>query len=203
MLTLLTLLPIVGALIVLALGKNLARATAFVFSFASLALTLVLWFRFDPTSSALQFQEIHPWIALSALNVDYHLGVDGLGLLMLLLAAIVVPIGMAASSEIQQRVPLYYALILLFQACLVGTFTAQNFFHFFQTGFICQTHKQHFVSGRFIHVLSLFEDIHFFSPVDIRFIENNYGWYMIGLAGYQEPVRESLGGFGILQCGQK
>ena len=52
MLTLLTLLPIVGALIVLALGKNLARATAFVFSFASLALTLVVWFRFDPTSPA-------------------------------------------------------------------------------------------------------------------------------------------------------
>ncbi len=131
MLTLLTLLPIVGALLVLALGKNLARATALVFSFASLALTLILWFRFDPASGGLQFQEIHPWIALSALNVDYHLGVDGLGLLMLLLAAIVVPIGMAASSEIEQRVPLYYALILLFQTCLVGTFTAQNFFHFF------------------------------------------------------------------------
>ena len=129
MLTLLTILPVIGALIVLALGKNLARATAFVFSFASLALTLFLWFRFDRTSGALQFEQTHLWIA--PLNVDYHVGVDGLGLLMLLLAAIVVPIGMAASSQIQQRVPLYYALILLFQACLFGTFTTQNFFHFF------------------------------------------------------------------------
>jgi NADH-quinone oxidoreductase subunit M len=56
MLTLLTVLPVAGALLVLALGRNLARTTALVFSFASLALTLILWFRFDPTSAALQFQ---------------------------------------------------------------------------------------------------------------------------------------------------
>ena len=131
MLTLLTVLPVVGALVILALGKNLARAAAFAFSFAALALTLILWLHFDAASGALQFQETHPWITLAALKVDYHLGIDGLGLLMLLLAAIVVPIGIAASSQIQQRVPLYYALILLLQACLFGTFTAQNFFHFF------------------------------------------------------------------------
>ena len=131
MLTLLTLLPVLGAIVVLVAGKNLARATAFVFSFAALALTLVLWFHFDRGSGALQFAETHPWIQITPLNVDYHVGIDGLGLLMLLLSAIVVPIGMAASSQIQQRVPLYYALVLLFQACLFGTFTAQNFFLFF------------------------------------------------------------------------
>jgi len=49
----------------------------------------------------------------------------------LLLSAIVVPIGMAASWQIQERVPLYFSLILLLQACLFGTFTALNFFHWF------------------------------------------------------------------------
>jgi NADH-quinone oxidoreductase subunit M len=129
MLSLLTALPVVGALVILALGKKSARAAAFAFSFIALALTVVLWFHFDRGSGALQFQEAHPWIAV--LNVNYSVGVDGLGLLMLLLASIVVPIGVAASSQIQQRVPLYYALILLLQACLFGTFTAQNFFHWF------------------------------------------------------------------------
>jgi NADH-quinone oxidoreductase subunit M len=132
MLTLLTALPVAGALVLLALGsknKNLVRWTALAFSFAALAVTLFLWFRFDRTSGALQFQERHIWIP--ALRVDYHLGIDGLGLLMLLLSSIVVPIGIAASSQIKHRVSLYYSLILLLQACLFGTFTALNFFHWF------------------------------------------------------------------------
>ena len=95
MLTILTVLPILGALIVLSTGRspNLARSTAFACSILSLGLTLVLWAHFDPTSGALQFQQRHLWIA--PLGVEYHVGIDGLGLLMLLLSAIVVPIGIA------------------------------------------------------------------------------------------------------------
>ncbi|MGA1984021.1 MAG: NADH-quinone oxidoreductase subunit M [Acidobacteriaceae bacterium] len=130
--TVLTALPVVGAIIVLALGtrnNNLARWTALAFSVAALVLTLILWFHFDSSSGALQFQERYNWIP--ALNVQYHVGIDGLGLLMLLLSSIVVPIGMAASWQIQERVPLYFSLVLLLQACLFGTFTALNFFHWF------------------------------------------------------------------------
>jgi NADH-quinone oxidoreductase subunit M len=130
--TVLTALPVAGALVVLALGdrnKSLTRWTALAFSFAALALTLILWFHFDRTPGALQFQERYNWIP--ALNVQYHVGIDGLGLLMLLLSSIVVPIGMAASWQIQERVPLYFSLVLLLQACLFGTFTALNFFHWF------------------------------------------------------------------------
>jgi NADH-quinone oxidoreductase subunit M len=130
-LTILTFVPVAGALIVLALGrnKNLARYAALAFSFAALAFTLFLWFHYDRTSGALQFQQRVPWIPL--LGVEYHTGIDGLGLLMLLLSAIVVPIGIAASWHIQQRTSLYFALVLLLQACLFGTFTTLNFFHFF------------------------------------------------------------------------
>ena len=132
-LSILTALPVAGALILLALSggqnKNLIRWTAIAFSFLSLALTLILWSHFDPSSGALQFQERHLWVA--PLNAEYHLGIDGLGLLMLLLSSIVVPIGMAASWQIEDRVPLYYSLVLLLQACLFGTFTALNFFHWF------------------------------------------------------------------------
>ena len=89
----------------------------------------MLWHRFDSASGGLQFQERHAWIP--ALGVEYRVGVDGLGLLMVLLSAIVVPMAMLASWNIEERVPLYFALVLFLQAGLFGTFTALNFFHWF------------------------------------------------------------------------
>ena len=130
--TTLTTVPVVGAIVLLALGgrnKVLVRWVALAFSLVALILTLVLWHKFNTVADGYQFQELHPWIP--SLNVDYRVGIDGLGLLMLLLTSIVVPIGMFASWQIQQRVPLYFSLLLLLQACLFGTFTALNFFHWF------------------------------------------------------------------------
>ncbi|MHB1023717.1 MAG: complex I subunit 4 family protein [Acidobacteriaceae bacterium] len=130
--TVLTIVPVAGALVLLGLGgrnKNLVRWMALAFSAISLIGTLILWHSFNAASGGLQFQERYTWI--SALGVQYHVGIDGLGLLMLLLSAIVVPIAMVASWRIQERVPLYFAFVLLLQACLFGTFTALNFFHWF------------------------------------------------------------------------
>jgi len=129
-LTLLTLLPVAGALIVLLVGRgSSARWIAVSFGILSLGVTLAVWHGFNPTSGELQFQELHAWVP--SLGVQYHLGIDGLSLLMLVLSAIVTLIGMTASRAITQRVPLYYALVLLLQACLFGTFTAVNFIHWF------------------------------------------------------------------------
>jgi NADH-quinone oxidoreductase subunit M len=132
LITILTAVPLIGAFAVLGLGaqnKRLARGLALTFSFIALALTLILWHQFNPTSGELQFEELHTWIP--AIGVQYHVGVDGLGLLMLLLSAIVVPMSMAASWQIQERTPLYFSLVLFLQAGLFGTFTALNFFHWF------------------------------------------------------------------------
>ncbi len=148
LLTLLTFLPLVGALLILVTGQAAsassdrlvrrdrpershahARALAMGFSLAALLLTLGLWHAFRSGSGAMQFQEQHAWIP--SLNIQYRLGVDGLGLLMVLLSAIVVPIAIAASWRVKGRVPLYFSLVLLLQAGLFGTFTALNFFHWF------------------------------------------------------------------------
>jgi NADH-quinone oxidoreductase subunit M len=132
LLTVLTLLPLIGGLVVVGLGreqKRLARGLALGFGFGALLLALVLWFQFDPSSGDLQFPERHAWIPM--LGVEYRLGVDGLGLLMVLLSAIVVPMAMLASWWIEERAPLYFALVLFLQAGLFGTFTALNFFHWF------------------------------------------------------------------------
>jgi NADH-quinone oxidoreductase subunit M len=128
----LTAVPLIGAFGILCLGaqsRKLARDVALAFSFIALALTLILWHRFDPASTALQFEELHAWIP--AIGVQYHVGIDGLGLLMLILSAIVVPMSIAASWDIQERAPLYFSFVLFLQAGLFGTFSALNFFHWF------------------------------------------------------------------------
>jgi NADH-quinone oxidoreductase subunit M len=128
----LTAVPLIGAFGILCLGaqnRKLVRGAALGFSFIALALTLILWHRFDPASGGLQFEELHAWIP--AIGVQYHVGIDGLGLLMLMLSAIVVPMSIAASGEIQERTPLYFSLVLFLQAGLFGTFSALNFFHWF------------------------------------------------------------------------
>jgi NADH-quinone oxidoreductase subunit M len=132
LITTLTAVPLIGALGVLGLGeknKNLTRGLALTVAFIALAMTLVLWHRFNPASGEFQFEELHAWIP--AIGVQYHVGIDGLGLLMLLLSAIVVLMSLAASWQIQEGTSLYFSLILFLQAGLFGTFTALNFFHWF------------------------------------------------------------------------
>src|SRR4051812_7797953 len=132
LLTILILAPLVGAILVIGLGaeqRKLARALALGFSFLSLALAIVLWVKFVPAKGDLQFEESHAWIP--SLGVQYHLGADGLSLVLVLLTGIVVPMAILASWRIQERVPIYFSLVLFLQAGLFGTFTAMNFFHWF------------------------------------------------------------------------
>ncbi|SFR99544.1 NADH-quinone oxidoreductase subunit M [Granulicella pectinivorans] len=131
LLTLITALPVLGAVATLACGNNrkLARILALTASLAALALAIYLACHFDATTTALQCEERYAWVP--ALNIEYRVGIDGLGLLMVLLSSIVVPIGIAASWSIEDKPALYFALMLLLQACLFGAFTALNFIPWF------------------------------------------------------------------------
>ena len=136
--TVLTLIPLAGAALLVGLGRHhrkLARWLALGFSFLALVVAVTMWIQFKSLSGELQFEETAEWIPSLKLSggqgVQYHVGVDGLGLLMVLLSAIVVPMAMLASWKIVERVPLYFALVLFLQAGLFGTFTALNFFHWF------------------------------------------------------------------------
>jgi NADH-quinone oxidoreductase subunit M len=135
-LSLLTALPLAGALAVLLLGRwrpNKAGGVAVGFAAAALLLAILIWHRFDSNAAAMQFQELHAWAP--SLGISYHLGVDGLGVLMLMLSAIVVLMSLAASctnhSANPKQGPVYFALVLLLEAGLFGTFTALNFVHWF------------------------------------------------------------------------
>lgn len=132
LITVLTFTPVVGAVALLGLGghnQRVVRQLTLAFSLAALGLAIFVWTSFDSQSNAMQFVETHEWI--STPSVFYHVGVDGLGLLMVLLAAIVTPIAILASWQIENKAHIYFAMVLLLQAGLFGTFTALNFFHWF------------------------------------------------------------------------
>jgi NADH-quinone oxidoreductase subunit M len=131
LITLLTLTPLVGGLLVSLFARTdrAARAVALVFNVAALLLVVAVSAAFNPGSPGLQALERYAWIP--SLNIDYFVAVDGLGLLMVLLAAIVVPFAVLASPRIDDRPHVYYGLLLLLQAGLFGAFTALNFFHWF------------------------------------------------------------------------
>ena len=131
-LTALTLVPVVGGMIVVGLSgeqKKLSRRLAFLFSLISLAVTALIWANFDSTATELQLVERHDWIP--TLGIQYFVGIDGLGLVMILLTAVVVPMALLASRNVEEKAPIYFALFLFLQAGLFGTFTALNFFHWF------------------------------------------------------------------------
>ena len=132
LITLLTLIPLVGAAIIAGLEpekKTLARGLGLGFMLASLALAVALWLGFDAKSGELQFVERHAWIP--SLNAEYFVGVDGLGLLMVLLAAVVVPFALLASWRVEENTRAFVSLMLFLQASLFGAFTALNFIHWF------------------------------------------------------------------------
>src|SRR5581483_10521528 len=131
-LTLLTLVPLVGGALVLAPGREHGKTVRFMapaIAFLVLALAATLSLFFDRTQNGMQFVERAAWAP--SLGIQYHLGVDGLGLLMVLLSALVIPFALLSSSAPVANPRLYYSLFLFLEAGLFGTFTAQNFVHWF------------------------------------------------------------------------
>jgi NADH-quinone oxidoreductase subunit M len=136
-LTILTLVPFLGGIVVAGLGaerKNLSRGLALAASFIALGGAVCMWMHFNAASGDLQFVEKANWVP--SLGIQYFLGVDGLGALMVLLTAIVTPLAILVSGTLfegdkNKSAHVYYALVLWLQAGLFGTFTALNFFHWF------------------------------------------------------------------------
>jgi NADH-quinone oxidoreductase subunit M len=117
----LILIPLAGA-IALYIGhaKN-ARTVALIYNALSAFYALLLWQKFDATAPGLQIAERHAWIP--SIGAEYLVGVDGLSLLLVLLTSLVFPFAFCAQRLERGAC----ALMLVMQAALYGTFTAQNF----------------------------------------------------------------------------
>ncbi|CUB07236.1 MAG: NADH-quinone oxidoreductase subunit M [Tepidiphilus sp.] len=136
-------IPILGGLLVLAVGGNdrnapLARVTSLFAAALGFAVTLPLWFEFDAATSALQFVEIRDWIPRYA--VHYHLGVDGISMPFVLLNSFITLIVVIAGWEvIQERVAQYMAAFLIMSGIINGIFSAMDavlFYVFFEASLI-------------------------------------------------------------------
>jgi NADH-quinone oxidoreductase subunit M len=130
MLTILTAIPAAGGFIALIMGRRstVARGVALLSALMSLVLSVFIWLGVGH-DGAMHFVERANWVP--DIGIEYHLAVDGLGALMLLLSAIVTLMALAASRKVTSQPNLYFALILLLETGLFGTFTALNFFHWF------------------------------------------------------------------------
>ncbi|MCP5141582.1 MAG: NADH-quinone oxidoreductase subunit M [Chromatiales bacterium] len=119
-------LPIIGGFLILALGSNAdnaARRLALVVSIATFLISLPLWTGFDSSTAAMQFQEKAAWIP--AFNINYHLGVDGLSMPLILLTTFTVVLVVIAGWEVIQNKPgQYMAAFLIMEGFMNGVFAA-------------------------------------------------------------------------------
>ena len=138
----LLLLPAVGALFILLLPgeteatKRNARWVALFATLITLALSLVAWGRFNPAEPGFQLLEEHDWFSHVIL---YKLGVDGISMPFVLLTTFLMPISIAASWTIENRVKEYMIAFLVLETLMIGVFVALDlvlFYLFFEGGLI-------------------------------------------------------------------
>lgn len=132
LLSLIVFVPWAGALLLALLPRlsgGVARLFALAFSFSTLGLGIAALLAFDPANTALQFVEKHAWIR--ALNVHYHLGLDGLSLVLVLLTGLIAPVALFGTARAARQPSLYAALFLFLQGSALGVFLAQDFFPWF------------------------------------------------------------------------
>jgi NADH-quinone oxidoreductase subunit M len=130
-------LPLLGALIVIFFMKNdqgsLIRKFATGVAFVDFLISIPLWFAFDRDGRGdqlFQFQEKVPWI--ETIGVDYHFGIDGIALLLVLLTTLLGVLAFLSSwSAIRTREKEYYAFMLFLQTGMLGVFMSLDFFLFY------------------------------------------------------------------------
>ncbi len=121
LITLIILIPVVGAIALYVGRPGSPRGVALVFNGLSLFYALMAWQKFDPSAPGLQLLERHTWIP--SIGAEYLVGIDGLSLLLVLLTSLIFPFAFCAQKLERGAC----ALLLVMQAALYGTFTAQNF----------------------------------------------------------------------------
>jgi NADH-quinone oxidoreductase subunit M len=137
-----TFLPLLGALLIAALrgrddsAMRNARFIALWTTLITFALALLLWREFDPTTAQFQFVERREWLG----EIHFQMGVDGISLPFVLLTALLMPLCILASwQSITTRVKDYMIAFLVLETLMLGVFTSLDlvlFYLFFEGGLI-------------------------------------------------------------------
>jgi len=134
-LTLVTFFPILGVVVLLFLKaeqKNAARWVALVTSIITFAISIAVLVQFDSSQAGLQMVINLPWIQVAGWNIAFHMGVDGLSILLLLLTTFLTPISILSTwTAVEERVKDFMIFFLLLEVGMVGVFLAQDLFLFY------------------------------------------------------------------------
>jgi NADH-quinone oxidoreductase subunit M len=125
--------PLAGAILLVFVNRrheDAVRWIANAFGVAGFAVSLPLWFRFQPFGAPWQFVERVEWIP--SIGATYFLGVDGFSALLVLLTTLLGAIAVLSSwTAVTERVKEYYIVLLVLQSALIGTFVALDALLFF------------------------------------------------------------------------
>lgn len=124
--------PLIAMIVVLVTPEGrvgFVRWTCTFFSAISLILSGVVWFQYDTMAGGLQFQEIVPWVPSA--GITYHLGVDGYGVILVMLNSLVYFTGVLTMWTLSNRVKEYFAFMMLLVVGVYGVFMVQDLFLFF------------------------------------------------------------------------
>ena len=143
LLSLVIFVPLIGAFFVLVIrGEDaiVARNAKFVALWTTIGnfiLSIPLWVGFDNQTASFQFVEKYTWLSE---NINYHVGIDGISMLFIILSTFLMPICILASwNSIQTRVKEYMIAFLIMEATMVGVFSSLDFvlfYLFFEGGLI-------------------------------------------------------------------
>ncbi len=138
-----TFVPLVGVLLILLIrddsdtGRRNIRNVALIVTTFNFFLSLVIWGFFDNDDPGFQFVEQAQWLGE---GISYHMGVDGVSMLFVVLTAFLLPICILASWEsVQYRVKDYMIAFLILETLVIGAFCALDivlFYVFFEGGLI-------------------------------------------------------------------
>ncbi len=127
-----TFLPLAGALLFIFIPKeqkNLFRIFALLLTIITFIISLTLYFQFDSGTADPQFVEKAEWIGY---GIQYHVGIDGISLLLVLLTTFLFPIAILSSwNYIQDKVKEYHIFMLVLQTGILGVFVSLNMFLFY------------------------------------------------------------------------
>ena len=132
-LSLLVFLPVAGAVVVALLPRertNLVRGIAFACTLLVFVASLSLWVYFRPGAPGFQFEEQAVWVP--GFGIGYHLGLDGISLLLVLLTTLLTVLAVLSSwKAIQEQIKTYMVLILLLETGTLGVFVSLDLFLFY------------------------------------------------------------------------
>jgi NADH-quinone oxidoreductase subunit M len=133
LLTSLVAVPLAGGVLALMTGRERPKAAmtlALAVSLVTFVLSLAMWAWFDPTVATYQFEERYPW--LPDFGISYHVGVDGISLLLVVLTTFLTPIALLCSwNSITSRVREFAFFMLGLEAAMIGVFISLDLFLFY------------------------------------------------------------------------